>query len=410
MKRKAIKITDKNLLDMILDVNEDDITLSYIMELFGDFDGKAKVQPYDIIDVPPGKYGPEGKKNKNTFTTTVGLYIVNKFFFEQDLVDVLGYYNKPISDKEYGKISKKLSYAYMEDDITLDQLQRFLNKTQKFMPFVSIIASNITMDMMYNEEINKKKKELLKKYDKEIKAGDGKAVEKLEKELLSFAKETLKDDPSSDCFESGARGSWGNQYKNMFLLNGAVKSNNPDEERYNIITDNYMDGISAENYSTIADSLVAGPMGRAKKTAIGGYMEKQFVMAFQHIVINHKVKDCGTKNYIEVYLTPKNIDSYMYSYIIDNGKIIELTSKNMDKYLNTKVKIRFSSMCKCKNGICETCAGNLFTRLGVDNIGVATSILPSILKNIQMKGFHNSTVTFIDVANDMDLNKIFGLS
>ena len=94
----------------------------------------------------------------------------------------------------------------------------------------------------------------------------------------------------------------------------------------------------------------------------------------------------------------------MYSYIVDGSRLVELTSDTLPLYLNKNVKFRFSSLCETKDGICNKCAGNLFTRLGIKNIGTATPQIPSRIKVLLMKGFHDSTIQF----SDMDINKAFG--
>ena len=117
--------------------------------------------------------------------------------------------------------------------------------------------------------------------------------------------------------------------------------------------------------------------------------------------------DKETDKYIEVLLTNDNIELYMYNYIISGSSLIELTSKNKDKYINKKVKFRFSSMCKSKNYICNKCAGNLWYRLGIKNVGLLTAQVPSKLKNISMKSFHDSVVntTEIDPMRAFSINK-----
>ena len=104
----------------------------------------------------------------------------------------------------------------------------------------------------------------------------------IEKELLDYSREILKDDPSMDMFNSGARASFENNFKNMFVSKGAVK--NPDPTKgYDLITSSYMDGIGKDEYAAFAASLSAGPYSRAKKTETGGYWEKLFLRAFQHL-------------------------------------------------------------------------------------------------------------------------------
>ena len=85
----------------------------------------------------------------------------------------------------------------------------------------------------------------------------------------------------------------------------------------------------------------------------------------------------------------------MYNYIIEGMRLVELTSDNMDKYIGKKVKMRFSIFCKCQTGICRTCAGQLFSRRNAKNIGLTCIQIPSTLKNVAMKAFHDSTIKTI---------------
>lgn len=404
--RKANEIKDPELIKYLLNLSENDcLTLSTMMNLLGDFGDGEKCKPYDYFQVPANSYGSEGKRNKKAFTTTVGLWIFNKAFIEKDLFDLFQYINEPITKKVHGKINNQLSYAVLEDKISLDVLKRFEQKVQKFMPLVSVLSASYTDKMLtITESIDKKKKELLKKYKNEIDNQDPKVMSTIEKELLDYSKELLKDDPSMDMFDSGARASFGNNFKNMFVSKGAIKNPDPDKG-YDIITSSYMDGITKEEYPAFAASLSAGPYSRAKKTETGGYWEKEFLRAFQHLKLLSAGTDCGTTKTLKVYLTDKNIDGWMYSYIVDNNRLVELTSENKSRYLNKEVKIRFSAFCEAKEGyFCNKCAGNLFYRLGIENVGSATPQIPSKIKNLLMKKFHDSVINF----SDMDIEKAFG--
>lgn len=410
-KRVAKLITNTDDVDMLLNIKEEDITATFIYECFGLFDGKRKFNPYDIIDIPVGAYVlSNGKKNKKRFTTTVGLWIMNIFLFQKELSHVIGYYNKTIGKNAYRAINQDLSYAAIEDKITVKQFKNYLMKTQFLMQFVSVVSPNQSEELLTcTRKINKKKNELIKKYKKELDAGDVIIAEKVEKELLDYAIELLGDDPALDTFLSGARGSIGNNFKNMYVMKGAVRNVDPDAKKeYTIATSNYMDGVSREEYSLYANSLAAGPYSRGKKTQSGGYWEKLFVYAFQHLKLGSPNSDCKTTNYIEIELTKKNISKYMYSYIITNNGLVELTSDNKDKYIEKKVKMRFSSMCKRVEGgcFCNKCAGNYAYRMGTFNdIGITFAQIPSTLKNIAMKAFHDSTVSTVE----MDPMVAFGL-
>lgn len=268
--RKASEIKDPELIKYLLNLTEDDcLTLSTMMDLLGDFGNGEKCKPYDYFQVPADSYGPEGKRNKKPFTTTVGLWIFNKAFIEKDLFDLFQYINESITKKVHGKINNELSYAILEDKISLDVLKRFEQKVQKFMPLVSVLSASYTDKMLtITESIDKKKKELLVKYKEGIDKQDPKVMTIIEKELLDYSKELLKDDPSMDMFNSGARASFDNNFKNMFVSKGAIK--NPDPNKgYDLITSSYMDGITKNEYPAFAASLSAGPYSRAKKTETG---------------------------------------------------------------------------------------------------------------------------------------------
>ena len=396
-----------SLKDKSDNLNDNVITSSLIAEMFGEFNGKSRFNPYDTVVIPPNSYGPKGKRNKNSFKTTVGLWVFNKYFIETDLFDIIGYINKTVDSKVFDDINKSLSYALIEDKINTEQMKTYLMKTQLMMRHVSILSPNYTDKLLTcTKVINKKKSELLKKYKKDIERGDEMVGDKMEKELLAFAVDYMKDDPAMDMFISGARGSIGNNFKNMFVMKGVVKDPDPNaKQKYKVATSNYIDGISAEEYALFANTLAAGPYARSKKTANGGYLEKLFLSAYQHITLDPEGSDCGTKKYITVTLNKKNIDMYMYCYVIQGNKLVEINSDNRESFIGKTVKMRFASLCESKTGICNKCMGNLFYKTNTTNIGAATPKIPSTLKNISMKSFHDSTQVFID----MDINKAFNV-
>ena len=90
----------------------------------------------------------------------------------------------------------------------------------------------------------------------------------------------------------------------------------------------------------------------------------------------------------------------------EGNTLVELTSKNKDKYLGKKVKMRYSGLCEHKKGICQTCAGSLFSRLEITNVGVASYAICSKIKLISMKAFHDSTVK-VSKMSDYGYAKIF---
>lgn len=409
------EINEDNLVNELLVIKQDDISYSFMMNMFGSFNGKCFCHHYDTFDVPVGSFKFINKKGKEVsnsvkFTTTIGIWIFNIFFLRDFGFSFLfdGYINKNINKDLFEDINQTLVYALAEDKIDSDRYIKFLNYTQFFMPYETILSPNHTEKIITcTKQIDKKKKELLKVYGEDIKKGNVVVAEKMEKELLDYAKELLGDDPGLDVYMSGAGGSFGNNFKNMYVMKGAMRDPDPNaKQEYNIATSNFFDGISADEYSMIANTLANGPYSRAKKTQVGGHWEKLFGSAFQHIRLDEPGSDCGTDKGIEVILTKKNLPMYIYNYIIkSNGELEELTSDNAEKYLGKKVKMRFSIFCKSKTGYCNKCIGNFFYRRGGENIGLATIQIPSTLKVRMLKQFHDSTIK----TSEIDPMKAFGL-
>ena len=408
-------LNSNNLINQLLVFKQSDLCFSLIMELFGSFGGEPLCHQYDTFDVPAGAYvfkDDKGKEHRNIakFTTTIGLWIFNIFFLRDfDFAFLFdGYVNENIDADKFESLNNDLVYALMEDKIKMENYKKYLDYTQYFMPFESILSPNHTEAVLAcTKKINKKKQELLKIYKPKLDAGDFAAAEDMEKELLKYAEEILSNDPGLDVYLSGAGSTWKNNFKNMYIMKGAIANPDPNaKQQFSVTTSNFIDGVSADEYSLLANSLVSGPYSRSKKTELGGYWEKLFVSAFQDITLDPEGSDCGTKEYIEVIITPKNKSMFMYNFIIkNNGDLEELTLDNINNYMNKKVKMRFCTHCKSKTGICNKCAGNFFYRRGSKAIGLATVQVPSTLKLKSMKGFHDSTIK----TSMIDPMKAFGL-
>lgn len=409
-------ITKDNIVNHMLVLTQQDVSKSMIIELFGSFnDGKSLVHHYDTFDVPPGAFkftNDKGKEvsNTNKFTTTFGIWIFNIFLIQGFGFSFLfnGYINDNIDKKKFGKIHQTIIYALLEDRISPENYKKFIAYCDFIMPWETILSPAQTEKMLAcTKEIDKLKAKLIKENQEAFDKGDPAVIESVEKQLIDFAKNYLKDDPSLDAFESGAGGTFGNNFKNMYIMKGAIRDSDPNaQQEYHAATSSFIDGISADEYSLLAKSLVGGPYSRSKKTEIGGYWEKLISAAMSSIKIEPNT-DCGTDKYIEIILTPNMVEAVMYSYIIKpNGTLEELTSSNVDKYINKKIKLRSVLFCKNTNGcVCNKCAGNFFIRRGNTNIGLGCSSVATRLKLTSMKAFHDSTIG----TSEIDPMKAFSL-
>ena len=132
-------------------------------------------------------------------------------------------------------------------------------------------------------------------------------------------------------------------------------------------------------------------------TAVNGYQSKQMYACYQSIIIDEPATDCGTKVCLDVYLTEKNIEMYLYQYIkLDNGTLINLTSDNYKEYINKNVQIRTPMFC-LTNKICSKCAGSRFEILDIKNVGLTSVRVSNTLLNLNMKKRHSSKVSLDEV-------------
>ena len=194
---------------------------------------------------------------------------MNKWLFESSgLFDLFRYINENFTSDTLDKINQELSFALMEDRIDVEDMKEYLMKTQLVMQFSTVVASNYTDAVMTLPKIIEAKKNKLIKENKEaLENGDTLVAEKIEKELINYAVETLGDDPYLDTFLSGARGTIGNNFKNMFIWKGATRNPDPNGKNpFKIATSNYMTGIKPEEYSLYCNSGIEGSYSRGKKT------------------------------------------------------------------------------------------------------------------------------------------------
>ena len=412
---KDITVFDKeslnkdNLVNQILVLKDSDITSSLIMDLFGTFNGSTLVHHYDTFEVPAGafKYTDQNGKehsNKNAFTTTFGIWIFNILLFRDLGLSwiVNGYINDNLNKKAFNKIHQKIVYAIMEDKVDTETYKKFITLVDFIMPWETVLSPAQSERLLScTKEIDKLKAKLIKENKEAIDKGDPATVEKIEIQLLDFAKEYLKDDPCLDPYFSGAGGSFENNFKNMYVMKGVIRDPDPNaKQEYKVATSSFLDGVSSDEYALLANSLAGGPYSRSKKTEIGGYWEKLIVAAMSPEIIDFEEEECGTNKYIETVLTKDLAESFMYSYIIkNNGNLEELTSDNIDKYIGKNVKMRFSIFCKSKTGYCHHCVGNFFYRRSPNNSNIGLSLIQvsSKLKLVSMKQMHDSTVNTVEI-------------
>ena len=215
-----------------------------------------------------------------------------------------------------------------------------------------------------------------------------------------IAKKELEGDPGMMLYDSGARGSFGNNYKNMCVMKGPVMNSNTG--KYEVVQTSFMEGIEKKDIPTMGTSVVSGAYPKAVGTGVAGYFTKQILAAMQAVTADPNLDDCGTHGFIEVEVTSNKVEDLLFRHIIDGGKTVLLDDEIIKKYIGKKVKM-YSPMLCTSGKICRKCLGLMFEKLGIVNVGLTSARVSSTILNLSMKKFHNTTTQIYEVKNTKDL-------
>ena len=390
------KILSEEKKKELLSMKKDDITLDSLAKDFGCTTSSTKDKK-DAFTIREPRFNLRDKVilqaneyiNKKQIETTVGKILFNKLFVEDtEIVNLLpdGFYNVEVDAKKMKAFSKIVATGVMSGKIKLIPTATDFLKAWEFwgLGAVAIFAPSYSMKTINPiPKVEKMKEDLLEGIDKNL-IGDLTAVED---KLVETAKEELQGDPGYFMFASGARGSFGNDYKNMALSIGAIE--NPITKGYDFMKSNYMQGIRKEDIPAAANSVVNGEYPKAIETAKGGYMTKQFFAVFQSIVLDDLGSDCGAKYGLPVTLTKDNLEDYVDQYIMDGNNLVLITNDLPSKYMNHEVMIRSPMYCLGKEKLCSKCAGLRYYKLGMTDAGMASFRLAGKLANASLKKRHS---------------------
>ena len=363
-------------------------------------DAPEKYHVDDIIEIGPEQY-PGVKPGS---ATTIGIYIVNKFLLEP--LGVFGYQNVVFGKSELGNIESQIAEALMAKDITTDQVADYINRCQYLLggPLAHIINPSISSDIMnMPPSALALKKKLLAENKEAIEANDPKVAADIEDQVVTEALRVMnaKNDPALGIFKSGAVDPYNNM-KNMFVMKGAVADPTGESPTgYKIVTSDYNDGISKEDIPKIANAVVNSSYSSGVATQDSGYMSKKYNVLGQRIQLLPKGSDCGSKDTYNVVITNR----HLHRYIIDNGKLVNLTPENIGQYKGKVCKMRSPLHCHAKDPCyCNVCMGDRLYQIGVHNVGLTLSIMSGATMNMALKSKHDSRARFYKLTEN-DLTK-----
>lgn len=391
--------------ERLLAMQPDDITLSYITYLFADTVNstvknevgkrKSTYNTWDTMTIPNNYFYDDQPE----INTTIGRFIVNKFIFAgTGIIGVTKYRNVTMNKGALGDIDNDIGRYLMDDLITHDQFTSYINHRDHIGYWTNgILAHSISEKMLKPlPEIEKKKAELCKKYEKELASGDVDVMTMISDQLVAYAKELLKGDPGMDLYDSGEL-DFGNNYKNNSIIKGAVMNKITGE--FDFINTSFMNGINIKDIPAHANSILASQYPASIATADSGYKAKKILALLQMMDVDEEGTDCGTKQLIPVTVTNGNYKDLIYSYINDGGSLIMLDSNNIKSYIGKIVMMRSPMTC-INNTICSKCAGALFYKLGVKHAGLFATQLSHAELNLGLKAKHCSIVELYTMNPD----------
>lgn len=334
--------------------------------------------------------------NKKKITTTVGRYLFNRLVLGPDILKFIGYKNIVITDSAYKKdIDGEITILLREDKITSKQFMSYVNRLENFSTaLIASLTNSFTKKVLIpNEKVIKRKKELFKEHKKELEAGNTLVAVQIEKELVDLAKKELEGDPGLDSYNSGARGSFASNYKEIAIMKGPVL--NSDTGKWEIIENSFEEGLSKKDLPTHGNSIVDGAYPKAVGTATSGHFSKQIMNALETQVLDDIENSfCGTKKTIQIVIEKSIKSEFIGRTILDGSKRVKLTFDNIDKYVDKSVQLYSPMACLKVNGgkICSVCGDSSVLAQGTTHIGIASTRLSSTTLNMKMKQFHSATV------------------
>lgn len=165
-----------------------------------------------------------GKK----ITTTVGRYIYNKVVF-YPLWDNkhFEFINEVVNGDRFEDACKYVAQLQIEGKCGDDVVNRVIDMNTEFgMRLSTMYDAGLTSSMMLPDDdfVNYRDKIINGVKDQVEKNLDLELLDKAEQDVIDYAKKHFKDDDMVEMYESGAKASWTNDFKNLQVNTGALPS------------------------------------------------------------------------------------------------------------------------------------------------------------------------------------------
>lgn len=390
----------------ILALKPKDITKTLFVEYFADTkNGPSRFNTNDTFVLEKGMF-----ENKETITTTIGRYIFNLFVYPKSYIAYYGYQNQVIDGKGLGKIDNDVANAFLNKIISWNEYNTFL-KNGEWLLFISasILSPSIgSNDIIPIKEVMLKKEELMNEYREQIESGDLNAMTAVTNGVSQAAKEAFKKDPEKrPGLQFMDAGLW--KMDAHYLLTsgviGPIEKPGSDGKKFYFAEGNYTDTVKKKEYALFSNLGVNGAYQKGVGSAAGGYLGKKTLNSTANLQVDHDTLDCGTKNHLEIFFDASIAGDFMYMYVLDGSDYVMLNQENYKKYVGKNVKLRFPMFC-LNEKLCRRCAGEYYTKIGMDNIGMISANIGGNLVNAAMKSFHDSSIKISEIDIEKYLHEI----
>ena len=385
-----------NLLNDYLNYQPDEFTLQRITRMFANTGVKEKGKfvsrkalhnTFDLMTVP-ANYFYEGQ---GAIKTTIGRFLFNKYVLQgAGIIAATKYINDTLNKKGLSKVDELIGILYLENEINRKQFNVYIDRRDNLAYWLNgMLAHTISPKFAKPlQEVEKKKKELYKKYEKELSSGNIDVMTQVTDELTAYAKELLKDDPGMDLYTSGDL-NFNANYEINSIARGAVVNNITGE--YDFIGSSFMDGIEIKDIPAHANSILSAQYPASIALRSAGYMGKKLLALLQMMSIDYDTDDCGTKQLLPVSINSNNKDYMLYSYIKEGNGLVLLDRSNISAYVGKTVLMRTPMTC-LNDRLCHKCAGELFKKLDVENAGLFSVQISAVSLNAYLKQKHNNNI------------------
>ena len=302
------------------------------------------------------------------------------------LPDDFRFVNEPVTKSKMDEIIRELIKNY-EPAFASDIVSKIQEEAFKL---AAINPRSFRIDgFIPSEAWTAKKEAFVKKADSLSDSDFLKESKKLAEELMKELDD--KQIPIQDCLNSGTKGSM-SDWQSLLVSRGFVVDLEGNISRI-VASEN--DGKNIEAYYKAGAQGRRNYFVRSTLTSKPGYLARKITMANANIKIS--AKDCRTRKLLEVFVDAPRANSFVGRYYRADGetKLVE----SADEIKNKLIKFRSPLFCLQKDGICQTCYGELSSKLDNSNIGIlAGGAINNETVNALMKMRHKATqVDLVDV-------------